>query len=117
VNRPHPALAIFAGGMLGALARTAVGEVLPAAPGSWPWATLAVNVLGSALLGWAFTRLPAGAWERPLLTTGFCGALTTFSTFQLELLQMLDDGRVAMAATYAAISVAAGLIAVRVAER
>jgi CrcB protein len=103
--------------MLGALARVGVSEALPHSPGTWSWPTFAVNVAGAALLGWAFARLPAGAWERPFLTTGFAGALTTFSTFQLELLQMLDEGRVGLAAAYAGASIAAGLIAVRAAAR
>jgi CrcB protein len=60
-------------------------------------------------------RLPLSAYRRPLLGTGFCGALTTFSTMQLELLGMLDAGRTALAAAYAAASIAAGFLAVTVA--
>jgi CrcB protein len=47
-----------------------------------------------------------------LIAAGFCGALTTFSTFELELLRMLDRGRVALALAYAAASIAGGLGAV-----
>lgn len=72
-----------------------------------------VNVAGSALLGQVLAR----GWDRALWGVGFCGALTTFSAFQLELAQMLDDGRVVLAAAYAAISVGAGLVAYRSAER
>jgi CrcB protein len=101
-------LAIFAGGCLGALARAALGEWLPHDPGSWPWATFAANVVGAALLGWAVTRLqermPPTAYRRPFVGTGFCGALTTFSTLQVELLDM-DAG---LALAYAAASLAAG---------
>ena len=93
--------AIFAGGFVGALARLGLVEALPPAPGEWPWATFVVNVVGAFALGYFTTRLqerlPLSAYRRPLLGTGFCGALTTFSTMQLELLQMLDDGRVALA--------------------
>jgi fluoride exporter len=57
-------------------------------------------------------RVPPSAYRRPLLGTGFCGALTTFSTFQVELLDMLDADRVALAAAYAGASLAAGCLAV-----
>jgi CrcB protein len=105
-------LAIFAGGCLGALARAALGEWLPHAPGEWSWATFTANVAGAALLGWAVTRLqertPPTAYRRPLIGTGFCGALTTFSTLQLELLEGADAGRAGLAVGYAAASLAAG---------
>jgi CrcB protein len=118
-------LAIFAGGCLGALARAGLGEWLPHAPGTWSWPTFAANVAGSALLGWAVTRLqermPPTAYRRPLIGTGFCGALTTFSTFQLELLDLTDAGRAGLALAYAAASLAAGfgvvLLATGVARR
>jgi CrcB protein len=111
--------AIFAGGFLGAAARAEVGELLPHAPGAWPWATLLVNVAGAFLLGYVVTRLqerlPLSAYRRPFAGTGVCGGLTTFSTMQVELLQMLDAGRVGLALAYAAISVAAGFAGVAVA--
>jgi CrcB protein len=106
--------AVFAGGVAGALARAASYEAWPLEAGHWPWATFAVNVAGAALLGWVL----AGPRYHRLLGTGFCGALTTFSTLQIELLEMLDAGRVGLALGYVAASVAAGLVAVRlVAER
>jgi CrcB protein len=105
-------LAIFAGGCLGALARAGLGEWLAHAPGTWSWPTFAANVAGAALLGWAVTRLqertPPSPYRRPLIGTGFCGALTTFSTLQLELLDLADAGRVALAVGYAAASLVAG---------
>jgi len=76
-----------------------------------------VNVAGAFVLGWVATRLPRGDRRRALVGTGFCGALTTFSAMQLELLQMLDRADYALAAGYAAASVAAGLAAVAVATR
>lgn len=104
--------AIFAGGALGAAVRTALVELAPTRGESWPWTTFAVNVIGSFLLGYLITRLqerlPVTAYRRPLLGTGLCGALTTFSSFQLDLLQLLDHGRVALAGLYAAASIAAG---------
>jgi CrcB protein len=111
--------AIFAGGFAGAAARAEVGQALPYTPGHWPWATFGVNVLGALLVGYFTTRLqerlPPSAYRRPLLGTGLCGGLTTFSTMQLELLRMLDDDRIALALGYAAASVVAGLVAVALA--
>jgi CrcB protein len=88
-------------------------EAWPPHAGHWPWATFLVNVAGSALLGWVV----AGARHPRLLGVGFCGALTTFSTFQLELLHMLDAGRAGLAILYAAGSVTAGLAACALAGR
>ena len=74
---------------------------------------------GAFLLGYFATRLqerlPLSAYRRPLLGTGFCGALTTFSTMQLELLKMLDAHRYGLAAGYAAASVVAGYARVHLA--
>ncbi len=101
--------AIFLGGALGALLRAALGEALPVGEADWPWTTFLVNVVGAALLGYWFTALPHTMYRRPLLTTGFCGALTTFSTVQLELVEMIDAGRVGLAVLYLAASLGAGL--------
>jgi fluoride exporter len=105
--------AIFAGGALGALGRVGLAQALPHAAGAWPWATLAVNLLGALVLGWTVTWLPQESYGRPFLGIGVCGALTTFATFQLELLRMLDGGRWMLALAYAAVSLAGGIAAVR----
>lgn len=107
-------LAIAAGGVAGAYARVLVAQAVGTSAG-WPWATFLVNVAGAFLLGY-FTarlldRLPPSSYRRPLLGTGFCGALTTFSTMQLEMLDLLRSGRVAVAAAYAVASVAVGFAA------
>lgn len=111
--------AIFAGGFAGAVARAELVEALPYRVGSWPWATFIVNVVGAFLLGYFTTRLqerlPVSAYRRPLLGTGLCGALTTFSTMQVELLRMLDSDLVALALAYAMVSLAAGFAAMAVA--
>jgi CrcB protein len=108
--------AIFAGGAVGAGIRTGLVELAPTHTGQWPWITFAVNVVGCLLLGYFVTRLqerlPVTAYRRPLLGTGVCGALTTFSTFQVELLRMLDRGDVVLALGYAAGSVTAGFLGV-----
>lgn len=111
--------AIFAGGFMGAVVRVALAEGFPHAGTDWPWTTFIVNVAGTFLLGYLATRLqerlPVYSYRRPLLATGFCGALTTFSAIQIELLRMLDAGRLGLAAAYAATSVVAGLGAIRIA--
>ena len=108
--------AIFLGGVIGALVRLGLVEALPPVPGEWPWATVVANVVGALALGYFTTRLqerlPLSAYRRPFLGTGLCGALTTFSTMQLELLEMLDHGDGGLAAGYAAASVTAGFLAV-----
>jgi CrcB protein len=107
------AVSILAGGAAGALARAAVAEALPHASGDWPWATFSVNIAGALILAWLTTRLtemvaPTRYW-RFLLGTGFCGALTTFSTFQVETITIARDGHVAIAVAYAATSIAVGM--------
>ncbi len=104
--------AIFLGGAVGTLLRAGLLEGLGEGAPGWPWATFAVNLLGAFLLGWLVVRFsPAMRW-RPLLTTGLCGGLTTFSTMQVELLTMLEAGRPGIAAGYAAASVVGGLLGV-----
>lgn len=113
--------AIFAGGSVGAIARAAVGKALTHAPDQWPWSTLTVNILGAFLLGYFATRLqerlPLSSYRRPFLGTGICGALTTFSTMQVELLDMIDGDDWGLAFGYATVSVAAGFAAVLVATK
>jgi fluoride exporter len=110
--------AIFAGGFAGALLRAGLAETLADGRGEWPWATFAANAFGAFLLGLVVTRLderlPPSSYRRPLLGTGFCGALTTFSTMQVELLDMLDAGNTGLALGYAAASIAVGFAAVTV---
>jgi fluoride exporter len=106
--------AIAVGGAVGTLARAGLAEALPHRSGQWPWATFLANVAGAFILGWLLTRLaertaPSRHW-RFLGGTGFCGALTTFSTFQLETFQFARDGDVALAIAYPAVSIAVGLL-------
>ncbi len=109
-------VAIYVGGVLGALVRVGLAQAAPTGAGAWPWATFAVNMAGALALGYIVTRLqerlPPSSYRRPLLGTGFCGALTTFSTLQLELFGMLDTGRLGLAAAYAAATIVGGFVCV-----
>jgi CrcB protein len=111
--------AIAAGGAAGALLRVALARTDTAGGVDWPWVTFAVNLAGAFMLGYFSTRLqerlPLSAYRRPLLGTGFCGALTTFSAMQLELLRMFDAHRYGLAAAYAGASLAVGYAGVHVA--
>jgi CrcB protein len=111
-------LAIFVGGVVGALACAGLAHAVAGDGRSWPWATFAANVAGTCALAYFGTRLqerlPPTTYRRPLLGTGFCGALTTFSTFQVELIQLARHDRVGLAAGYLAASLAAGLVGMHV---
>ena len=107
------AMAILVGGAVGALARAGLAEAFAADARDWPWGTFIANQLGALVLGWLSTELsevvvPTRLW-RPLLGTGFCGALTTFSTFQVETIDIARHDRPGLAAAYAAASIAVGM--------
>lgn len=112
--------AIFLGGAAGALVRAGLVEAVGTGAPAWPWVTFSVNIAGALLLGYFVTRLqerlPLSTYKRPLLGTGFCGALTTFSTMQVELLKMLDAGRLGLAVGYLAASLAGGYAGVQLAS-
>ncbi|MFZ1175260.1 MAG: fluoride efflux transporter CrcB [Mycobacterium sp.] len=113
--------AIFAGGALGALARVALQALVVRDPHHWPWSTFTVNIVGAFLVGYFTTRLlerlPLSSYERPLLGTGLCGGLTTFSTVQVETLQMVEHGHWGLAAGYTVSSITLGLLAVHLATK
>lgn len=101
-------LAVAIGGASGAVIRFLISQKV------WgpllPWPTLLVNVLGSFLLGCFIQVLPES--YRPLVISGFCGGLTTYSTFALELHTMINHGQVLKVAIYVAASVLLGILAV-----
>lgn len=114
--RRHLLLAVFVGGAAGTALRVGLTELLPHGADQWPWATLLANVAGCLLLGWLTAGLVLGSdldpRIHPLLATGLCGGLTTFSAYQVELVLLLDAGHGALAASYLTASVAAGIAAV-----
>jgi len=100
------------GGAIGAVIRYLV--VLGV---SFPMGTLAVNVIGSFLMGLAFVWLMAKGMDRVmlLLMTGVLGGFTTFSAFSLDVLRLVEDGRISGAVLYVAGSVLLSLVAIFVA--
>ncbi len=108
--------AIFLGGALGSLLRVWITHTIAPPVASWPWATFIINASGCFLLALVATGVrelePESPHWHPLVGTGFCGAYTTFSTMQLELLQMLDHGRYGLALGYGLASVLAGYLAI-----
>ncbi len=108
--------AIYAGGVIGALIRVGLAQEFPPAAGAWPWPTFAVNMAGALLLGYFFALFrerPAESLHHPFLGIGICGTLTTFSTLQLELYEMVDGGHLGLAAAYCGLTIAAGYLCVR----
>ena len=108
--------AIFIGGAAGSLLRVWLAQSVTSGVASWPWATFIVNVSGCFALGLIATHLrerpPEAPHWHPLLGAGFCGAYTTFSTMQLELVRMIDHELVGLAIGYALASVIAGYLAI-----
>ena len=102
---------VLAGGAVGAIARyltdRAVQSRLDAV---FPWGTFAANVIGSLLIG-VVSGLTAGSlpWVRDLVGVGFCGALTTYSTFGYETVRLATAGAWRYAAANAGATVLAGL--------
>jgi CrcB protein len=79
-----------------------------------PWGTVTVNVVGSLVLGitsGALTGAAADHWVLLLVGTGFCGALTTFSTFSFETVRLLQQAQPRAAAVNVAVSVVGALVA------
>ncbi|GAA4692325.1 fluoride efflux transporter CrcB [Nocardioides nanhaiensis] len=105
-----PALVLL-GGSVGAVLRYVVDvELRRRGRDGLPWATFAVNVVGSGVLGVVAAASTRGApdWVGTLVGVGFCGALTTFSTFSTDTLALLEDDRVGAAVGYVTGSLVAG---------
>ncbi|GAA1756566.1 fluoride efflux transporter CrcB [Luedemannella helvata] len=100
-------LLLALGAAIGAPARYLVDRAVQARHDSiFPWGTLAVNIAGSLLLGFV-AGLPAAGPVSILVGTGFCGALTTYSTFSYETLRLAQEG----ARFYALANVMASVVA------
>ena len=106
--------AIALGGAVGSVARFLVGTFMQRASVDFPYGTLLVNVTGSLLLGFLARSLTDSATSpelRAALTVGLCGGYTTFSTFSLETVALMERGAYARAAAYIAASVALSVAA------
>jgi CrcB protein len=87
-------------------------EGLPNSGTGWPWATFTANLVGTALLAYFATRLqerlPPSTYRRPFLGTGLCGALTTFSTLQIEAVRLARHDHALLAVGYFAATLLLG---------
>jgi CrcB protein len=103
-------LLVLLGGAVGAPARYLTDVTVQRLHATaFPWGTWAVNVMGSFVLGVVAATSPE--WLVTLAGTGFCGALTTFSTFGYETVRLAEEGRTITAAANVAASLTAGLAA------
>ncbi len=115
---PSLLLLVAGGAVAGTLVRYGLSRAVPTSAGHFPVSTFTVNVLGAFVLGALLEALtrpgPETARRRRLRLlggTGFCGALTTYSTLAVEADQLVRHHDAALAAGYAAASVLAGLVA------
>lgn len=111
-------LLVAAGGAVGTAARAHLEATFAPPPGGLPWITLTINLVGSFALGLLLELLlhagPDRGWRKAVRLgcgTGVIGGFTTYSTFVLEIDQLTRDGHLAVAASYALVSVLAGLVA------
>ena len=100
------------GGAAGSICRYSINVLLTPLQHGFPWSTFFVNIAGSFLIG-----LLAAVWTGPdaerwrlLAMTGFLGGFTTFSTFSIENMRMLQQGQWTMSAVYSILSIVAGIL-------
>lgn len=104
-------LVVAGGGAAGAACRWLLGESLGST--DWPWMLLVVNVVGSFLLGLALVRGSSVGRElfRLGAGVGFCGGLTTFSSFAVSAVRLVEDDRSGSAVVFVAVSIVLGAVA------
>ena len=110
-------IAIAIGGAIGAVSRYGIAQIVILINGAnaAPFATIMVNVIGSGLMGVIYGYLSAGGMlaetVRVFIMIGFLGALTTFSTFSMDIMAAIDRGQVVYAVVYSAVSAAGSILA------
>lgn len=110
-------LVIAAGGALGAVARYGVSVALPAGDGSFPWATFWTNVAGCLAIGVLMVLVTEGRphrLARPFVGVGVLGGFTTFSTYSVDAVRLVESGSAGTALVYTFGTLAAALVAVEV---
>jgi CrcB protein len=109
------ALLVAVGAALGALARHLTQHVLATRrPSKFPWAVLAVNLVGSLLLGAVLAAAQDGGLSDQLATglgVGFCGALTTYSTFSYDTLRLVEERTYVLAVASVLLNVVGSVLA------
>lgn len=118
---PTVVAAVAAGGAIGATGRWFVAWAMDATtgeqqPGSWPWATLLVNIVGCVLIGFAARRIERDTTTWAFAVTGVLGGFTTFSALAVELNDMADAERLPLAVLYGAVTLAVGVAATAIAD-
>ena len=112
--RPDVVAVVFGGGCVGGVTRYWVTKAYPAGRAGFPWSTLAVNLAGAFVLALVVViaaEVAPSRYLRPLVGTGFCGALTTFSSVVVTTAELLGHHRVTTATGYLAATIAGGLAA------
>jgi CrcB protein len=107
-------VAVAVGGALGASGRWSVSWALDSSgaghvPGTWPWGTLAVNVIGCLLIGVAARRIALDTVSWAFVVTGVLGGFTTFSALAVELNDLAEADRMTLAIIYGALTLTAGV--------
>lgn len=113
---PGALVLVLIGGAIGTAVRASLAQAFPPADGAWPWATFAVNVVGSFLLGGLVATVSGREvgrlrYVRPALGAGVLGGFTTYSTFAVEVDRLLSGGAFGLGLAYAVLSVVLGVLA------
>lgn len=112
-------LLVGAGGAVGSMARYGIGYAVTRYLNNplFPWGTFLINIVGSLIIGFLFGLIGRNQWMQDwgilLLASGFCGGFTTFSTFALDNVNLMQKGQSMIAFTYTILSIAIGLLLCR----